>query len=203
VSTRDRLLDAAADVLRAQGLSRTTTKEIARAAGCSEALLYKHFRDKWELLLAVLEERMPAFAEGLTPAVGSIESNLTAIARSALAFYQQTFPMMGSVLTDPRLMAATRESLHGYGAGPQQIVTGVADYLDAERRLGRVAPDADPAACAALLIGACFQQVFLHLFAQGPGGPGVPGGSAESLVRPLLPALSPRPAGSGCGCGGG
>ncbi|HEX4258089.1 MAG TPA: helix-turn-helix domain-containing protein, partial [Streptosporangiaceae bacterium] len=44
--TRDRILDAATHVMRTRGFARTTTKEIARAAGYSEATLYKHFQDK-------------------------------------------------------------------------------------------------------------------------------------------------------------
>ncbi|MFJ2441092.1 MULTISPECIES: TetR family transcriptional regulator [unclassified Streptomyces] len=46
--TRARILDAAASLMTTVGLTRTTTKEIARAVGCSEAALYKHFRDKKE-----------------------------------------------------------------------------------------------------------------------------------------------------------
>ena len=41
MSTRDRMLDAAAHVMHTRGLSRATTKEIAKAAGYSEAALYK------------------------------------------------------------------------------------------------------------------------------------------------------------------
>src|SRR4051794_40616709 len=69
MNTRDRILDAAAELMRTRGIIRTTTKEIAKAAGFSEATLYKHFRDKEELLLRVLRERMPALARhrGLLP----------------------------------------------------------------------------------------------------------------------------------------
>jgi AcrR family transcriptional regulator len=43
---RVRILDAAHELMLTLGLARTTTKEIARAAGCSEAALYKHFASK-------------------------------------------------------------------------------------------------------------------------------------------------------------
>jgi len=58
MSARDTILDAAAQVMREKGLARATTKEIARTAGYSEALLYKHFADKQEIYLAVLHERI-------------------------------------------------------------------------------------------------------------------------------------------------
>jgi AcrR family transcriptional regulator len=45
----ERILDAAA-AMREKGLANITTKAIAAAAGYSEAMLYKHFADKQELL---------------------------------------------------------------------------------------------------------------------------------------------------------
>lgn len=66
-----------------------------------------------------------------------------------------------------------------------------AEYLDAERALGRVASGADTAAVAALLVGACFQQGFLLYFAEGADTPDPPESRARDLVRPLLPTLLP------------
>ena len=43
MTTRDAILDGALEVMRARGLARTTTKEIARASGFSEATLDKLF----------------------------------------------------------------------------------------------------------------------------------------------------------------
>ncbi|TDD89560.1 TetR/AcrR family transcriptional regulator [Actinomadura rubrisoli] len=189
MGARERILDAAADVMRAQGVARATTKEIAKAAGYSEALLYKHFRDKDELMLLVLKERMPSFAAKGVPGEGTVESNLVAIVHGGLRFFRRAFPMMASMAAQPRLMEATRESLRKYGAGPREPVRALAAYLDAERGLGRVAAGADTDAVAALLMGACFQQGFLHYFAEGLDGPDLPVSAAEDLVRPVLPAL--------------
>ncbi len=61
MGTRDVILDAAAGILRERGLANTTTRQIAAAAGYSEATLYKHFADKADLLLAVLRERSTGF----------------------------------------------------------------------------------------------------------------------------------------------
>jgi AcrR family transcriptional regulator len=89
METRDRILDAAAELMRTRGIIRTTTKEIAKAAGFSEATLYKHFRDKEELLLKVLRERMPDFARfGFEAGEGTVEDNLFRLIREALDFYR-------------------------------------------------------------------------------------------------------------------
>lgn len=73
--TRDRILDAAAHVMRTRGFARTTTKEIARAAGYSEATLYKHFQDKTDLFLAVLKERLPSLGSTLSALSAGIDAD--------------------------------------------------------------------------------------------------------------------------------
>jgi AcrR family transcriptional regulator len=188
VSTRERILDAAAAVLREQGVANATTKQIARATGCSEALLYKHFHDKEEILLHVLRERMPAFPETAVPGEGTVAENLTGTAHQALRFYRDAFPMFGSLLAQPTLMSAARESLAKYGAGPRNPINHLVDHLRAEQRLGRIAATADPEQTAALLMGACFQQGFLLHFQQSAD---VPVATAADLVAALLPLLQP------------
>jgi AcrR family transcriptional regulator len=191
LSARERILDAAADIMRRHGVAGATTKEIARASGYSEALLYKHFRDKDELMLSVLKERMPPFTSMGVPGEGTVESNLVGIVHGGLRFYRRTFPMMVSMAAQPRLLQATRESLRKYGAGPQEPVRALARYLDAERDLGRVAPAADTGAVAALLMGACFQQGFLRYFAEGEDAADLPESFARELVRPVLAEVLP------------
>jgi AcrR family transcriptional regulator len=58
---RDRIIEAADQVIRTNGLSRTTTKEIARIAGCSEGSLYNHFQSKEDLFVHVMKGMLPGF----------------------------------------------------------------------------------------------------------------------------------------------
>lgn len=191
MSARERILDAAADIMRRHGVAGATTKQIAKAAGYSEALLYKHFRDKEELMLRVLRERMPAFVSKGVPGEGTVESNLVAVVHGGIRFYQQSFPMMASMAAQPRLMQASRESLRKYDAGPHEPIDALTRYLDAERDLGRVAADADTGAVAALLMGTCLQQGFLRYYSVGADGPPPPESAARDLVRPVLAELLP------------
>ena len=60
-SARDRqasLIVAAAALFAAKGFNGTTTKEIAKAAGVSEALIFKHFPTKRRLYAAILAEKV-------------------------------------------------------------------------------------------------------------------------------------------------
>lgn len=59
-SAQDRqasLIGAAATLFAARGFNGTTTKDIAKAAGVSEALLFKHFPTKRALYAAILTEK--------------------------------------------------------------------------------------------------------------------------------------------------
>lgn len=174
MSTRDRMLDAAAHVMRTRGLANATTKEIAKAAGFSEAALYKHFRDKTDLFLAVLGERIPSPLASVLGKLdqrvgqGEVTETLKEIAEAAITFYRHGFPMAASLFADPKLLTAYREVLRARDAGPQHVSRAVAAYLAAEQQAGRIQPTADPAAAAALLVGACLQHAFLGHFTDQP-----------------------------------
>ncbi|MEU4314430.1 TetR/AcrR family transcriptional regulator [Nocardia sp. NPDC024068] len=191
MSTRERILDAAADLLRTRGVAHATTKEIAQATGVSEPTLYKYFGDKEQLLLAVLRERLPGPARGaVRPGSGVVADNLTELAHAALGFYRESIPMLGALLADPRRMAAHRTAMREHDAGPDKAVTAFAQYLRAEQELGRIAAGADPEAVASLLVGACFHEAFLSYYAEGaaagPASRATALGLVTAVIEPLM-----------------
>lgn len=194
--TRERILDAAAHVLRTHGLARATTKEIAGQAGYSEATLYKHFEGKSELFLAVLHERtegdLVALLAALPNRVGhdSLRATLAEVATAAIAFYGQSFPMAASLFSEPTLLAAHRDAVTRRGAGPEQANVMLADHLRAERQHGRVRPDVDPDAAAGALLGACMQRAFLRHFAGDAADPDADSRFAAELADTLLGGVS-------------
>lgn len=170
--TPERLLDAAETLMRTSGLANATTKAIAREAGCSEAALYKHFANKEELFVRVLMERRPnagAMMAALTtdPREQSVEERLAVIARYASLFYADAMPMAASLFADPVLLTRHREGVRQIGAGPHVVLEALKGHLVRELERGRLRPDADPQAAAALLLGACFQRAFFLHFS-GP-----------------------------------
>jgi AcrR family transcriptional regulator len=198
--TRAQLVDAAERVLRSKGLARATTREIAREAGCAEGTLYLHFADKLDLVRAVHEKLLPAFVEvvrHLPERAGTrtVEENLTDLAGWALRLYRDMLPLGSSLFADPELLGRFRDRLAERGGGPHRAWEPVVAYLRAEQGLGRVAADADPAAAALLLLGACEQLMFVELMT----GPETlpfrdrPAPAAE-LVATLLAGLSPNKA---------
>ncbi len=194
MATRDRILDGAAEVMRSRGLARTTTKEIARAAGYSEATLYKIFDDKVDLFLAVLAERLPKMSivrDGVGAYVGrdTVASNLVTIVTEAALFYSESFPIAASLFSDTELLTRHRVGVRSRGAGPESLAAAVVDYTSAEQREGRVAIAARPEAIAAALIGACLHRGFLRCFDGKGDTPDEARQFADELVETLSPAL--------------
>ena len=164
--TRDRILDAATEVMTRRGLAGSTTKEIARAAGCSEALLYKHFPDKEEIFFAVIRRFPSGFVTYVVDLPGhagerTVVEQLTELVERAVPFYAEGMSVLSSLLTREDLAAKHRAWLGERGAGPHNAVDALAAYLREEQGRGRVAADADPDGAAALLLGACYQRAFL------------------------------------------
>jgi TetR/AcrR family transcriptional regulator len=54
---REQILQAAFDLFSQRGFSGTTTKDIARMSGVSEAMVFRHFSSKEELYGAILEAK--------------------------------------------------------------------------------------------------------------------------------------------------
>ncbi|OZM73314.1 TetR family transcriptional regulator [Amycolatopsis antarctica] len=194
MDTREKILVAAATIMRGQGYARATTKEIARAAGYSEATLYKHFPDKTEIFLAVLSEQLPGLStllDELEAGRRTVRRNLTVLARTALDFYLHSFPIASSVFSARELLETHSERVRERGAGPRKPLSALAGYLREEQQLGRVRRGADPEAAAALLLGACMQQAMLLLFEGEPVETEKLDALAASLAGTLLGTLRP------------
>jgi AcrR family transcriptional regulator len=195
-STRDQILDAATSLIRNIGLGHTTTKEIASAAGLSEAALYRHFADKAELFLCVIGERVPqlvAALKDLPSRAGhrSVRSNLEDLARVALPFYDQTLPIAVSLFAEPELLARHQERLKHNNAGPHRALEQLAAYVRAEQRLGRINARVDPEAVAALLIGSCVGRALIRRFLGEDDAPGSDERFIRNVVRTLIEGLAP------------
>lgn len=191
-STRARILTAAVEVIAEHGVSGATTKRIAASAGCSEALIYKHFTGKEELFLAVILEVMPGLAHALDRLRSDLDERpladaLTAFAESAVEFYRQAAPIASGLLTDPALLAAFRSMLAVRQAGPHIPIAVLAGILRAQQAAGRIRAGADCDGAAALLMGACYQRADHSLLVELPTEPAA---FARSAVSALLTGLS-------------
>src|SRR5438132_9187288 len=178
------------------GLGRATTKEIAQAAGLSEAALYRHFADKAELFLCVIGERIPQLFALLRELPGkagqrTVRTNLEEIAMAALEFYSQTLPLAASLFAEPELLTRHQERLRSKNAGPQNGLEMLAAYVRSEQRLGRINTKVDADAAAALLLGSCIGRALISRFI-GQNPVQADDRFVKGVVRTLLIGLAPE-----------
>jgi AcrR family transcriptional regulator len=164
-NTRQQILDAAQRLIETGGFIRLTTSEIAREAGCAEGTIFKHFKRKDDLCLAVVLENSPKFKHAIAQkraGQGSVQKNLEEIALAAIRFSDRLIPLAASLLADARLLARHRQVVHDTGRGPKDVFDLIAAYISEEQRLGRINPDAVPLVVPALLVGPCFHWAFVR-----------------------------------------
>lgn len=196
---RRHLIAVTQRLLAAHAGAALTTRQIAREAQVSDGVLYNHFHDKDELVVTALaaqvEDNADAFLAAMPePGAGSLAGTVGALADAALALQVATLPLLSSLFGHPRLFHALVGALHGE-RGLQRPFLASVELLRAEQALGRVAPDADPAAAVELLFGACQLRAFLgHLdVLDAPVAPATPrepsdlGAVVGTLVRALRP----------------
>jgi AcrR family transcriptional regulator len=185
--TRQRLVAAAEEVLQSEGVGRLTTKAVARAAGRSEGSIYNHFADRLELIMAVIDARLPEFVAvlaELVPGRRTVAANLERVARAGVEFERLMLPLVGGVAADPALLARFKAVMLPADKGPHRPHRGITAYLEGEKAIGRLAAGADCPALALLLIGGWREAVFQELF----GRPPIPARDApRRIVRSLLP----------------
>jgi AcrR family transcriptional regulator len=171
--TREQILDAARDVLVAQGYAGTTTRAIAEAAGIRPSLVHYHFGGKQQLLAAVLERenerllvRQRALFAGPGPLAEKYRTACDYLTEDLRSGYVRILWELWAVgLADDRLREQWRDALSGWRellirattewmdehaielpVSPRAVVTLVGDaFLGAEAEiLGGVGEDESP-----------------------------------------------------------
>jgi len=66
IAARERIIDAAEECFQRYGMVRTRVEDIARAAHCSRATIYRYFEGRDEVILAVLLRESERFGHELT-----------------------------------------------------------------------------------------------------------------------------------------
>jgi AcrR family transcriptional regulator len=169
---REHLVDTAGQLLAERQVSTVTTRDIARAAGVSDGVLYNYFADKHELIVAALVRRysalMTKFDTGPpVPGSGTVEENLTAYAVASLDLVAETLPVASGLLSEPELLHRFIAAIHQEPFGPHRLRQPISDYLTAEQGLGRLG-DFDVDAAVALVMGPAIMLGFTELMSGTP-----------------------------------
>ncbi len=187
----DAIVVSATEIIEQEGLSRLTTKEVARRAGVSEATVFYHFGDKVGLLRAVILAGL-APLERFDPShladdsAEPLSETIAEIARSFEAFFDQTLPLVEAIQGDAEVRDAFAEGLVARDLGPHRGVRFFAALIDAMRRSGRIAEDFDVDAVATMLVGGCFFRAWArHLAPDLSARLPDPGALGSALARLL------------------
>jgi AcrR family transcriptional regulator len=162
---REHLFRATERVLTREGPSGLTSRAIALEAGVAKGVLHNHFTDLDEFLAEFVIDRLRLIAEAAAqlPALageGTVVGNLTDAAMSV--FGAHAAAMISLARARPALMLRIQHSLAAGSSSLQEIEGAFAAYLDAEKELGRISPDADSETLALALIGTVHHLVMTH-----------------------------------------
>jgi AcrR family transcriptional regulator len=163
--TRQKILDAAQNLIETGGFTRLTTRRIAEQAGVAEGTIFKYFKRKEDLALAVVIENSPKFREALAnkrAGQGSVRKNLEDIALAIIQFSDKLVPLAAALFADSELLERHRQALNETGRGPKDAFDLIAAYVAEEQKLGRVNHNVAPLSVSALLLGPCFYWAFLR-----------------------------------------
>jgi AcrR family transcriptional regulator len=135
--TRQRILQAAAQLFAEQGYARATTRALAAAADVNEVTLFRHFGSKKNLFAAVVEEYA---APGLDAALRV--SPTGDYRRDLVAMGSQVLELMLARRDAMRLMLCEAEHFPEVGEvlaqNPRRLRQALAAYLEGQMALGRV-----------------------------------------------------------------
>ena len=164
---REQLFEAAERVLLRDGPTALTTRAVTAEAGCANGVLHRHFADFDAFLAELVRDRIARIsregaalraAAGTGAVAGHLASALTDL------FGSVALAIVALIIFRDGLRARLRQSTPAGVPLLTEATAMIADYLAAERDLGRIAADADVGTLAATLVGAA------HLLFAGRDG---------------------------------
>jgi AcrR family transcriptional regulator len=152
---RRQLLEVAAELFAQHGYRGTTTAKLAEAAGITEPILYRHFKNKHDLFVTLIDEVsrdvISAWQEALDGVAEPIERLRVLLAGNPAThtkgrgIYRVIFQAMSEVDSDPAIARPIRRHV-------TRLHSFIKDELDQLQIAGIVRNDEPAAALAWLLI---------------------------------------------------
>jgi AcrR family transcriptional regulator len=147
---REAILEAALPLFALRGAEGTTTRQLAAAAGVTEPVLYRHFRSKAALFVAVLERVERRLLAYLRQAVAG-----TADAAGRLRALADRLPRLLSDLEDELRVVNGAAATHAEPATRSALratLTSLAKFLSEAIATADLRPDVDAEAAGHLLL---------------------------------------------------
>ncbi|MGB3614870.1 MAG: TetR/AcrR family transcriptional regulator, partial [Elainellaceae cyanobacterium] len=155
-SSRERLIQTAFELFLAQGVTHTTTRQIANLAEVNEVTLFRNFGNKYGLLLAVIQEAptFQALSETLVHQAQQATETQQALkiyASDALQVLEQAPAFLRSLIGEADQYP--EESRQALGQRLDDASRYVSQYLEQALPLSQVSPQKLAGFLSSLLIG--------------------------------------------------
>lgn len=153
---RHDMIEAAMEIIRQEGVSKLTTRSLAKAVGIAQPTLFLHFGNKSHVLVALVDavqERMQREMAGLDLAQLSPLERLKAVIRAHLGFIQKQ-PGIPRLLFSEELQSGDPVFRDRMNQLVQFFLKFIAGLISAGQEAGEIRPDIIPQQAACLLIAA-------------------------------------------------
>jgi AcrR family transcriptional regulator len=152
---KEKLIFTAIDVLNEFGVQGLSTKEIAKRQGISEAAIFKHFRTKNELVLAILNHYAQYDPDIITSSRARKADPLEAILYfiRAYAEYYENYPAITVITQAYDVLAGNREFAGMVRDIYHTRLDLIIELASEAKNQGRLIPEADPEKIALMVLG--------------------------------------------------
>ena len=187
---REQLFQAADRLLVKDGPTALTTRAITSEAGVANGVLHRHFRDLDTFLAEFAADRLRAIADtaAALPAragQGTVIGNLT---DATLALFGSSALALVNLVASRPALGTALEHVTTAGSGLGDVEKHFAAYLEAEKKLGRIAAETDTQTIAFTLLGSVH-----HLMVTNPAGlPDLPY-RVRRIAEALAAGMQPDP----------
>ncbi|MFJ2722370.1 TetR/AcrR family transcriptional regulator [Streptomyces sp. NPDC087437] len=157
--TEKLVLDATRGLLAERGVRGLTVEGVAERAGVAKTTIYRRYRSKTDLALAVLLDMVDDV--GTQPDVGDTHAELAAVVDRTLELLRSTLMgrvmqgLVSEVAADPELAHAYRERV------VNRRLADVRRLVERGMARGEMRPDLDPEIVTDLLLGPIYYRLFL------------------------------------------
>ena len=172
------ILEAAAEVLYAEGYARMSMESVAEAAGVGKTTVYRRYKDKADLVTAALQQLTPVPEP---PDSGDTRADILLMLQRFQRSKEkiQDLRLLGTLWSEeernPDLVRLFRERV----IGPRRKM--MIETLERGKERGELREDFDPELVTEMMVGSHFARQF--------SGRKIPRDWAEKVVAQIWPAL--------------
>lgn len=165
---RERILQAAVEAFAAGGFHGVSTREIAQAAGVTDALIFYHFKSKAALYFAAVEDQLEKLRIGLDAALAGLDGVRERLRAFATVYLSSFIDLEPGLSVTLRELRGLPDDLADQIAGLHHaIATHRLEQLLADGQARGLFPPGNVQASAYALLGAL--QMFVRVEARNPG----------------------------------